>query len=325
MTAHAYAEPGRVARWLLLALLALAALLPRVLDLGGFVTHDEAEFWLMRSERFLEALQAGQFADTAITTHPGVTTMWLGSAGILLRRALLEWGLVETMPFPLLLALMRLPAALVHTAAVLVGYALLRRMFPFALAALAALLWATDPFLIGYSRLLHTDALAASFAALCLLAAAAYWHHTRHPGLLVLSAVCGALAVLSKSPALAVLPIVAGYGLWAIGYRLWAIGNGSEPITHHPSPITHHPSSITHHPSPITHHPSPITHHPSPITHHPSPITHHLSPITSYCSSPGASSSLSRSRWPGPPSGPRRCACMSCCAWAWRPKARARI
>jgi hypothetical protein len=174
----------------------------------------------MRSERFLEALQAGQFADTAITTHPGVTTMWLGSAGILLRRALLEWGVVEAMPFPLLLALMRLPAALVHTAAVLVGYALLRRMFPFALAALAALLWATDPFLIGYSRLLHTDALAASFAALCLLAAAAYWNHTRHPGLLVLSAVCGALGVLSKSPALAVLPVVALAALWPIASRL---------------------------------------------------------------------------------------------------------
>jgi 4-amino-4-deoxy-L-arabinose transferase-like glycosyltransferase len=184
---------------------------------------------------------------------------------------------------------MRLPAALVHTAAILVGYALLRRMFPAALALLAALLWATDPFMIGYSRVLHLDALAASFATLCLLAAAAYWHHTRHPGLLVLSAVCGALAVLSKSPALAVLPLVAGTGLWVMGYgsgvrgyRLGAIGKGSESITHHPSPITHHPSPITHHPSPITHHPSPITHHPSPITHHPSPITYHLWPLLAW-------------------------------------------
>jgi 4-amino-4-deoxy-L-arabinose transferase-like glycosyltransferase len=241
-------------------LLALAALLPRVLDLGQFVTLDEVNFWYPRSEQFLEALQAGQFGEVPLKPHPGVTTMWLGSVGILLRRVLLI-DLDLAVPYPLLVTLMRLPAALVHTAAILVGYALLRRMFPAALALLAALLWATDPFMIGYSRVLHLDALAASFATLCLLAAAAYWHHTRHPGLLVLSAVCGALAVLSKSPALAVLPLVAGTGLWVMGYgsgvrgyRLGAIGKGSESITHHPSPITHHPSPITHHPSPITHH-----------------------------------------------------------------------
>jgi hypothetical protein len=221
---HTDQQPGRPVRWLLLALLALAALLPRVLDLGGFITHDEAEFWLDRSGIFLRAIQSGNYADTAITTHPGVTTMWLGSAGLWLRDTLFAWGVLEREPFPLFLTLMRLPAALVHTAAVLVGYALLRRMFPFALALLAALLWAADPFLIGYSRLLHTDALAASFAGLCLLAAAAYWNHARHPGLLVLSAVCGGLAVLSKSPALAVLPLVALAAFWTLDDRLSALG-----------------------------------------------------------------------------------------------------
>jgi hypothetical protein len=235
VTTHTDQQPGHITRWLLLALLALAALLPRVLDLGGFITHDEAEFWLDRSAIFLRAIQSGNYADTAITTHPGVTTMWLGSAGLWLRDTLFAWGVFEREPFPLFLTLMRLPAALVHTAAVLVGYALLRRMFPFALALLAALLWATDPFMIGYSRLLHTDALAASFAALCLLAAAAYWHHSRHPGLLVLSAVCGALAVLSKSPALAVLPIVTLAALWP-----------------HPSRLTPHASRLTDHASRLT-------------------------------------------------------------------------
>jgi 4-amino-4-deoxy-L-arabinose transferase-like glycosyltransferase len=204
----------------LYVLVGLAALLPRVLDLGAFPDSDERNFWLGRSHEFLQALQSGSFADTAISTHPGVTTMWLGSAGILLRRALLEWGLVDAMPYSLLLTLMRLPVALAHTAGVLVGYALLRRMFPLALATLAALLWATDPFVIAYSRILHVDGLSTTFATLCLLAAAAYWHHSRNPGLLVLSAVCGALGVLSKSPALAVLPIVVGMGVWVSGEGL---------------------------------------------------------------------------------------------------------
>ncbi|NJO85271.1 MAG: hypothetical protein HC828_22685 [Blastochloris sp.] len=52
-----------------LVLLALVALLPRLLDLGGFVTLDEINFWMGRAERFLNALQTGDFAATAISTH----------------------------------------------------------------------------------------------------------------------------------------------------------------------------------------------------------------------------------------------------------------
>jgi hypothetical protein len=199
----------------LFLLIGLVALLPRALDLGAFLDSDEMNFWIGRSHEFLQAIQSGQFADTAISTHPGVTTMWLGSAGILLRRSLLEWGLLHEMPFPTYLALMRLPVVLAHTAGVLAGYALLRRMLPLGVATLAALLWAADPFVIAYQRILHVDGLTTTFATLCLLAACAHWHHQRHVALLVLSAVCGALAVLSKSPGLAVLPILAGIALWA--------------------------------------------------------------------------------------------------------------
>src|SRR5204863_2434208 len=125
-------------------LIGLAALLPRVLALGLFITDDEANFWLMRSDIFLKAIRTGDFAATAITAHPGVTTMWLGAAGIVLRRALLDWGILRSDAFPVVLMLMRLPAALVHVAVVVLGYSLLRRMFPPriypALALLAALL-----------------------------------------------------------------------------------------------------------------------------------------------------------------------------------------
>lgn len=189
--------------------LALLALLPRVLDLGLYLTNDEANFWLTRSNIFLTAVQSGDYAATAITTHPGVTTMWLGAAGIVLRRALVGWGLLRQVDFGVSLALMRLPAALVHSGAVLLGYALLRRMLPRRVAYLAALLWAADPFVIGYSRLLHVDALAGTFATLALLAACLYWSHGRAGRFLLLSGVCGGLAALSKSPALALLPAVA--------------------------------------------------------------------------------------------------------------------
>src|SRR5581483_5626533 len=81
-------------------LLGVVALLPRVLALGLFLTDDEANFWLARADVFLKALQSGDYAGTAITAHPGVTTMWLGAGGILLRRALNAGGLLDSDAFP---------------------------------------------------------------------------------------------------------------------------------------------------------------------------------------------------------------------------------
>jgi len=194
-------------------LLAVVALLPRVLDLGIFVTHDEVEFWIDRSETFLLALQSGDYAATAISTHPGVTTMWLGTIGIFLRRLIRAWDIVQEVPFPLLLGLMQLPVALTHVSGILIGYGLLRRLFTPAVALLAALFWAADPFVIGYSRLLHVDALTSTFATVSLLAACVFWNHTPRYRWLLLSACAGGLAILSKSPALLLLPTV---GLLAI-------------------------------------------------------------------------------------------------------------
>ncbi len=210
---------------LLYAALALVALLPRVLDLGGFVIEDEARYWIGRSHRFLDALEHGNFAATAITTHPGVTTMWLGSAGIVLRRSLLEWGILEQGTYANLLAFMRLPVALVHVAGILVGTWLLRKMLPLPVALLAALLWAADPFVIAFSRVLHVDGLATTFATLSILAACYVWYFPHaHPqsrhgqghryGWLLLSGACAGLAILSKSSALVVPGAVAALAFW---------------------------------------------------------------------------------------------------------------
>jgi 4-amino-4-deoxy-L-arabinose transferase-like glycosyltransferase len=209
---HAWTVP-----WVLVSYLAigLAALLPRVLDLGRWLSGDEASFWLHRADTFLRAIRTGDFAATAITTHPGVTTMWLGSAGLVLHDALANWGLLHDFSFATFLAIVRLPTALTHVSGVLVGYALLRRMFAPALAALAALLWAADPFVIAFSRVLHVDALPATFMTVSLLAACLFWHHERRRRWLIISAVAGGLAILSKSPSLVLLPAVGVIALLA--------------------------------------------------------------------------------------------------------------
>ncbi len=204
----------------------LAALLPRAFALGRYLTDDEANFWMRRSHAWLEAITRGDWAATAISTHPGVTTMWLGSAGLVLREALLDWGLLGGVDFPTALAFFRLPPVLAHVGGALLGYWMLRRLLPAPLALLAAALWALDPFFIGYSRLLHVDALAGTFATLSLLAACCALQRQAAPEAppragapwLVASGAFAGLAMLSKSPAVAVAPAVA-LAAWLAAWR----------------------------------------------------------------------------------------------------------
>jgi 4-amino-4-deoxy-L-arabinose transferase-like glycosyltransferase len=139
-------------------LVGVMAAWPRLLNLDQFLTVDEANFWIARSERFLNAMRAGDWLATAISTHPGVMTMWSGALGILIRRPLLEAGILSSLSVAEAIGLMRLPMALIHTCAVLIGYGLLRRMLSPLAAFLAAIFWALDPFVVAYSRLLHVDA-----------------------------------------------------------------------------------------------------------------------------------------------------------------------
>jgi 4-amino-4-deoxy-L-arabinose transferase-like glycosyltransferase len=219
--------------WLLAAALGIAALLPRCLGLADFFTIDEPYHWIGRVRLFAEAVRMGDWAATNLTGHPGVTTMWLGALG----RWLGQLAGVEDRGLAgagaTYLAALRLPLAVVNSAAVVAGYLVLRRLLRPSVALAAGVLWATSPFLIGHSRLLHLDALLTSFMALSILlllvgieqpatppapsggAASA----DRRPWLAVLgSGGCCGLALLTKAPAL-LLPPLAGMLLFTLGPR----------------------------------------------------------------------------------------------------------
>ena len=74
------------------------AFLLRLIPLGRYVTPDEP-MWVYRAIGFADALAARDWTAIPSSGHPGVTTMWLGAAGIALRRLLdpiesamhLEW------------------------------------------------------------------------------------------------------------------------------------------------------------------------------------------------------------------------------------------
>ena len=211
----------------LMGLILLASLTLRLASLHSFLTIDE-QLWALRARRFAEALRMGNLADTYQTHHPGVVTMWLGAASIALGIA--DGGNdLAGIVFGA-----RWLAALVNWAGLGLMCLLIARLFDRRVALVAALLISLDPFYLAHSRLLHLDALLTTFTTLSLLALLLHLRSPR-PKLrwLLLSALCTALALLSKSPGLLLLPfgalLIAAWGLWQrqplhTGWRLllWA-------------------------------------------------------------------------------------------------------
>ncbi len=225
-----------------LFLLALAVRLP---GLGQFLTPDEF-LWVDRSRNFLAGLlnsayvcesptnhtgleQAVGLACTLRTGHPGVTTMWTGSLGILLRYVadqapgpLFDYVVsIQTNPLdPRFIVPVRLPTVVLTSLWVAVMYWLVWRLFgDWRVALVAGLLLALDPFHAAFSRVIHHDALSTTFMTLSLLMALIYWAQQASRSWLVASGVLAGFAFLSKSPSLFLMPFIALIGLWSLVSR----------------------------------------------------------------------------------------------------------
>lgn len=230
--------------WFAIALFFIA-LLPRLAAINRYVTPDEV-IWVYRSVQFRQALASSAWLDTLTAGHPGVTTTWLGALAISLQLALrpadlaayewitrLAWYAPENVAsfsqLATFLTAGRLAVVLVNSLGVVAAYLLARPLLGQPVAVVSGLLIALDPFIAGMSGLLHVDALMTTFTTLSLLSLALtvaenrgekaprLWH----------AAVCGvtvALAVLSKSPALLLLPVIALF----LGFSLFQ--NRSAPV-----------------------------------------------------------------------------------------------
>ncbi len=195
--------------------LALAALVPRVLGLADFVTTDEVYNWLPRIGRFSAAIAERRWGDTVLTGHPGITLLWLGQLGLSIQRAAVAAGWPAPASALDQLAWLRLPAAALEALAVPAGYLLLRRLLAPASALIAGLLWATSPYLIAHARFYHLDALLTTFVTMSVLCALlACREPARARRWIVAAGACAGLALLTKGPALILLPTV---GLLLLG------------------------------------------------------------------------------------------------------------
>lgn len=227
--------PEWVLRLFPLFLFALA-FLPRLAAVGRYVTPDES-IWVYRSILFREALLHGRWADTLVAGHPGVTTTWLGAAGMTPQlwlaegaRASYDWLTKMAALTPdnveafrhlaVLLTGGRVAVALVNGLGIVAVYFLVRRLWGPKAAVVAGLFLALDPFLVGLSGLLHVDGLSATFVILSLLSLAVSLMpdeaEARQWVWLAAAGALAGLAVLTKTPTLLLLPVSGLALLWPL-------------------------------------------------------------------------------------------------------------
>jgi len=196
-------------RWGLVGLF-LLAFLPRAL-----YPVSRPLQWYMRSGAFWDAVLQGDWAGTLLSEHPGVTVMWL-SGGALWGWHALQSALGLPSPPPLetegyafvdRVAVGVIPLALIVAAGVVWGWHLLHRLFGDRVAWTAAILWAVDPFFLANSRVLHLDATLSTLMLLSALWMLIYLKERRLKPLIV-SALLGGLAVLTKVTALYLIPFL---------------------------------------------------------------------------------------------------------------------
>ncbi len=166
--------------------------------------------WHARGKLFIEAVLSQQWADTLLGPHPGVVTMWLSGLaqkiGSLVDPGFADKSLVQKMDVELI------PFALVISLGIVLIYFLLATIFDHQVAAVACLLLSLDPYHISISKGIHVDALIAVFAMISALFLWAYIQNQRRLYLL-LSGIFAGAALLSKAPALFLIP----YFLLVIG------------------------------------------------------------------------------------------------------------
>jgi len=193
------------------------ALALRLPGLDSFLTPDE-NLWATRTTQFLTALSANDWAATSITGHPGVTTMWAGSLGLVAKwlfagsstAAGLLASVEELAADPVrldYLPWLRMPVALACAAAIVALYLLARRVMDERAALLGAGLLIFDPFLLAHGRLLQMDGLLAAGIAVAWLALVVALR-TGQRRFYLLSGLSIGAALLTKSPALLMGPLM---------------------------------------------------------------------------------------------------------------------
>jgi 4-amino-4-deoxy-L-arabinose transferase-like glycosyltransferase len=208
----------------LVLVLILIIWLPRGFELDRYVATDEVA-WLVRSANFYYALGQKDYAATYIKEHPGVVTMWAGTAAYMLDfpeyrgfgqgyfDADKYWMFEDFVashgvdPHDVLVTT-RVIMVIINTLLIAAAFVFARLLFGTFPTLIGFLLIAFDPFHVSVTRLAHLDGPVSSFLFLSVLSFLAYLYCGRRLFYLLISAIAGGLAVLAKLPGLIIVPAV---------------------------------------------------------------------------------------------------------------------
>jgi hypothetical protein len=210
----------------------------RLTGLELYATTDEG-YWMQRSVRFGAALARGDLTSTYRAGHPGVSVMWTGLLGIGTERLApflpgryTRYDVLERDPGYLpAFGAARQAVAVVTSGLVTLAVLLAWRLLGPGPGLFGGAILVFDPYVIGMTRLLHVDALLAPLMTVSALAGLIFWLRSRRWPYLLLSAVTGGLALLTKAPA-GFLPIWFGL-VWLA--ELWR--GGTRPRARSPLPL----------------------------------------------------------------------------------------
>jgi 4-amino-4-deoxy-L-arabinose transferase-like glycosyltransferase len=186
--------------------------------------------WHGRAVRFLDAVLEQDWAETYQRYHPGVSTMWLSGLGLKVfawREGVTSEQLIGSAPTkPGVIGdsvtAGVIPLALVTALCIALAYVLIGRIAGARAALAGSCLLALDPFHVAYSKVLHIDALLATFMLTSALFLLSYLRESNRRDL-VLSGVFAGLAFLTKSPSFFLVP----YAAMAVGLHRLAV----DPIS----------------------------------------------------------------------------------------------
>jgi len=213
---------SKVALLVYSVLLVAILLPPHVIGIDRYVTIDEP-WWVISGSNFYYALGQREFEQTIYDYHPAVTTTWVVAAGMLsyfpeyrgfgqgyfdVRKDHFEKFMEKHDKQPLdLVRNSRLIQTALIAAFALVAFWLLASILDPLAALLAVVLALNAPFFLGHSRLLNHEGMLSVFVLVSVLGAYVYVFHGRKLIVLAVSAIAAALAQLTKSSAIVVLPV----------------------------------------------------------------------------------------------------------------------
>lgn len=211
---------------LILILLFLIAFVMR-----AYQPLSRSPVWLPRAEAFIDAIETQDWISTYQRHHPGVTVMLFGGVGMHLYEQvqdtpasfLFDWAMpayITEYGEQMIAGVVGL--AFVLAALVIVIVLILDRLTDWPTALAAGVLITFSPIVLASSRNFNLDASLSSFMLVSALLLLLYMRERRWLHL-VLSGVSGGLALLSKSPALFLVPYT---GLVLLAYLAADIHRG---------------------------------------------------------------------------------------------------